>query len=71
MSAKARIEEIAKHIIKHYKQKIYPNRFKAMLVCHNRYQAIAYQKAFLKLKEQGLNTFETKVIMSLNHKKRP
>jgi len=71
MSAKARIEEIAKHIIKHYQNKIYPNRFKAMLVCHNRYQAIAYQKAFLKLKEQGLNTFETKVIMSLNPKKDP
>ena len=69
MSAKARIAEIAKHIIKHYQQKIYPNGFKAMLVCHNRYQAIAYKKAFLKLKEQGLNSFETKVIMSLNQKK--
>jgi len=71
MSAKPRIEEIAKHIIQHYQDKIYPNRFKAMLVCHNRYQAIAYQKAFFKLKEQGLNNFETKVIMSLNHKKDP
>lgn len=66
MNAKARIEEIAKHIIQHYQNKIYPNRFKAMLVCHNRYQAIKYQKAFLKLKQQG---FKTKVIMSLNHKK--
>jgi type I restriction enzyme R subunit len=65
MSAKARIEEIAKHIIKHYQDKIYPNRFKAMLVCHNRYQAIAYQKAF---KEQNC-PFKSKVIMSLNHKK--
>jgi type I restriction enzyme R subunit len=65
MSAKARIEEIAKHIIKHYQNKIYPNRFKAMLVCHNRYQAIAYQKAF---KEQNC-PFKSKVIMSLNHKK--
>ena len=42
-----------------------------MLVCHNRYQAIAYQKAFLKLKEQGLNSFETKVIMSFDNKKDP
>ncbi len=40
-----------------------------MLVCHNRAQAIGYQKAFLQLKEQGLNTFETKVIMSFNTKK--
>jgi len=65
MSAKARIAEIAKHIIKHYQEKIYPNGFKAMLVCHNRYQAIAYQKEFLKF------SFETKVIMSLNHKNDP
>lgn len=72
LTAKRRVEEIAKNIIKHYKEKIYlGNQFKAMLVCHNRYQAIAYKKAFLKLKEQGLNTFETKVIMSFNTKKDP
>jgi type I restriction enzyme R subunit len=58
-------------LITHFKDKIYPNGYKAMLVCHNRYQAIAYQKAFIKLKEQGLNTFETKVIMSLSTKKDP
>ena len=42
-----------------------------MLVCHNRAAAIAYQKAFLQLKEQGLNSFDTKVIMSFNTKKDP
>ncbi|MDK2090324.1 type I restriction endonuclease subunit R [Aliarcobacter butzleri] len=71
LMAKRRVEEIAKHIIKHFKEKIYPNNYKAMLVCHNRYQAIAYQKAFLKLKEQGLNSFESKVIMSFDNKKDP
>lgn len=71
LMAKRRVEEIAKHLIGHFRDKIYPNGYKAMLVCHNRYQAIAYQKAFLKLKEQGLNTFETKVIMSFNTKKDP
>ncbi len=71
MSARRRVEEIAKHIIKHFREKIYPNNYKAMLVCHNRYQAIAYQKAFLRLKEQGLNSFETKVIMSFDNKKDP
>ncbi len=69
LMAKRRVEEIAKHIIKHFKEKIYPNNYKAMLVCHNRYQAIAYQKAFLKLKEQGPNSFESKVIMSFDNKK--
>ncbi|MCG3676153.1 type I restriction endonuclease subunit R [Aliarcobacter butzleri] len=71
LMAKRRVEEITKHIIKHFKEKIYPNNYKAMLVCHNRYQAIAYQKAFLKLKEQGLNSFESKVIMSFDNKKDP
>ncbi|MFX4282120.1 type I restriction endonuclease subunit R [Aliarcobacter butzleri] len=71
LMAKRRVEEIAKHIIKHFQDKIYPNNYKAMLVCHNRYQAIAYQKAFLKLKEQGLNSFESKVIMSFDNKKDP
>ncbi|WOE70215.1 type I restriction endonuclease subunit R [Hydrogenimonas thermophila] len=71
MTARRRVEEIAKDIIRHYKEKIYPNGFKAMLVCHNRTQAIAYQKAFLQLKEQGLNPFESKVVMSFNHKKDP
>lgn len=71
LMAKRRVEEIAKHLIGHFRDKIYPDGYKAMLVCHNRYQAIAYQKAFLKLKEQGLNTFETKVIMSLDTKKDP
>lgn len=71
LMAKRRVEEIAKHIIKHFKEKIYPNNYKAILVCHNRYQAIAYQKAFLKLKEQGLNSFESKVIMSFDNKKDP
>ncbi len=71
LTAKRRVEEIAKNIIKHFKEKIYPNNYKAMLVCHNRYQAIAYQKAFLKLKEQGLNPFDSKVIMSFENKKDP
>lgn len=71
LMAKRRVEEIAKHIIKHFQEKIYPNNYKAMLVCHNRYQAVAYQKAFLKLKEQGLNSFESKVIMSFDNKKDP
>ncbi len=69
--AQRRVEEIAKNIINHYREKIYPNGFKAMLVCHNRAQAIAYQKAFIQLQEQGLNNFTSKVIMSFNHKKDP
>jgi len=69
--AKRRVTEIAKHIIKHFKNKIRPDGFKAMLVCHNRKQVIAYKKAFAKLKDQGLNPYETKAVMSFDTKKDP
>jgi len=70
-NAVARVEEIAKSIIEHYKNKSYLDGFKAMIVCHNRYQAIAYKKAFNKLAKQGLNNFQSKVIMSFDNKKDP
>jgi type I restriction enzyme R subunit len=70
-NATRRVEEIAKSIVEHYKNKSYLDGFKAMIVCHNRYQAIAYKKAFNKLEEQGQNNFQSKVIMSFDTKKDP
>ncbi|MFA6192629.1 MAG: HsdR family type I site-specific deoxyribonuclease [Sulfurimonas sp.] len=68
-NATRRVEEITKSIVEHYKNKSYLDGFKAMIVCHNRYQAIAYKKALNKLAEQGLNNFQSKVIMSFDTKK--
>ena len=68
-NATRRVEEIAKSIIEHYKNKSYLDGFKAMVVCHNRYQAIAYKKAFNKLTDMGQNSFQSKVIMSFDTKK--
>lgn len=70
-NATRRVEEIAKSIVEHYKNKSYLDDFKAMIVCHNRYQAIAYKKAFNKLAEQGQNNFQSKIIMSFDTKKDP
>lgn len=42
-----------------------------MIVCHNRIQAIAYKKALNKLTQQGLNPYQSKVIMSFDTKKDP
>jgi type I restriction enzyme, R subunit len=70
-NATRRVEEIAKSIVEHYKNKSYLDGFKAMIVCHNRYQAIAYKKALIKLAEQGQNNFQSKVIMSFDTKKDP
>lgn len=66
-----RVEEITKSIVEHYKNKSYLDGFKAMIVCHNRYQAIAYKKALNKLAELGQNNFQSKVIMSFDTKKDP
>ena len=68
-NATRRVEECAKSIVEHYKNKSYLDGFKAMIVCHNRYQAIAYKKAFNKLAQQGQNNFQSKVIMSFDTKK--
>ena len=70
-SAVRRVEEIAKDILRHYSEKTYLDGFKAMIVCHNRYQAIAYKKAFNKLEKLGLNSFSSKVVMSFDNKKDP
>jgi len=71
MLAKARVKQIAIHIIEHYKNKIYPNGQKAMLVCYNREQAIAYKKLFESLKEDGVHNFNTRVVMSFSPKSDP
>jgi len=70
-NATARVEEIAKSIVQHYKNKSYLDGFKAMIVCHNRYQAIAYKKALNKLADMGQNSFKSKVIISFDTKKDP
>lgn len=71
MLAKSRVKEIAEHIIEHYKNKIYPNGHKAMLVCYNRRQAIEYKRIFEQLKNDGVHSFKTRVVMSFSPKKDP
>lgn len=65
----SRIEEVSKHIIKHYSEKIAPDGHKAMIVCSGRPAAIKYQKTLLQLKAQGLHNFNSKVIISLGSPK--
>ncbi|MBU1389726.1 MAG: type I restriction endonuclease subunit R [Proteobacteria bacterium] len=71
MTAKQRIKRIAEHIINHYKTKIYPDGYKGMVVCYNRPSAIAYKKAFDKLKDAGKHGFSSRVVMSFSPKKDP
>jgi type I restriction enzyme R subunit len=71
MCGKQRIKRIAEHIIDHYKNKIYPDGYKGMVVCYNRPSAIAYKKAFDELKQAGKHGFSTRVVMSFDNKKDP
>lgn len=61
----ARIDVIVRHMVDHYKKKIYPAGQKAMVVCSGREAAIKYHKALLQLKEEGVHDFEAKVVVSL------
>ena len=65
----SRINEIAKHIVTHFNNKIYPDKHKAMIVCSGREQAIKYQQALHFLKEQGVHNFESKVVISIGSPK--
>lgn len=60
-----RIEEISRHIINHFRNKIYPNKHKAMIVCNGRAAAVRYQEIFTRLKAEGYHNFTSKVIVSL------
>lgn len=71
LNARDRIRRVAEDIIRHYGDKIRPDGFKAMVVCHSREAAVNYQDAFDQLKDEGRHPFKTRVIMSLDTKKDP
>ncbi len=66
-----RLDLISRHIIHHYRNKIYPDGHKAMLVCTGREAAIAYKKTFERLRAEGVHDFESKVVISLGTSKSP
>ncbi len=65
-----RMESIAEHLIKHFREKTFADGFKAILVCSGRKAALRYQKIFHQLKAAGKNEFETKVVISLGGAKK-
>ncbi|MEQ8324027.1 MAG: type I restriction endonuclease [Vicingaceae bacterium] len=69
MLSKERIEEIAKHMVDHYKNKIYPDGHKAMIVCSGRPAAIKYQQTLQRLRDEGYHNFESKVVISISSPK--
>ena len=64
-----RMRDVAKHIINHYRDKIYKDGHKAMLVTTGREAALKYQKIFKELESEGFHKFKSKVIISLGSPK--
>ncbi|MFD2726275.1 type I restriction endonuclease subunit R [Hyunsoonleella rubra] len=67
--SKERINDIGKHIIDHFRDKIYPDGHKAMIVCSGRPHALRYQQALQELRDQGYHDFDSKVVMSIGSPK--
>jgi type I restriction enzyme R subunit len=67
--SKERVHEITKHIVDNYRDKIYADGHKAMIVCSGRGGAIKYKQALESLKEQGYHNFDSKVVVSLGSPK--
>jgi type I restriction enzyme, R subunit len=72
VEAEERIEEIAKDILTHYKEYIYPNGFKAQIVCVSREACVKYYNALNKyMKEIIGEELECKVIFSGSNNDEP
>lgn len=51
LEAEARIDDVAKDLVNHYLSNIFPNGFKAQVVCHSKLAAIRYQAAIERVLE--------------------
>ncbi|WP_027627187.1 type I restriction endonuclease subunit R [Ruminiclostridium cellobioparum] len=67
VEADSRVEDIAKDMLQHYKEQIYPNGFKAQVVCVSRDACVKYYNAMNKhMKAITGEELEVKVIFSGN-----
>jgi type I restriction enzyme R subunit len=64
-----RLGAISKHLIDHFREKIYPDGFKAMLVCDGRPMALKYKQVLDQLMQEGYHQYESKLIVSLGSPK--
>lgn len=67
-----RIEDIAKDLLQHYKQWIYPNGFKAQIVCVSREACVKYYNALIKHMDEIIGEpLEAQIIFSGDRKDLP
>ncbi|HEB57362.1 MAG TPA: type I restriction endonuclease subunit R [Gammaproteobacteria bacterium] len=58
LEAEQRIAAIAKDMVRHYLEHIFPNGFKAQVVCHSKLAAVRYQKAIEQALSETLTELE-------------
>ena len=58
LEAEQRIAAIAKDLVRHYLEQIFPNEFKAQVVCHSKLAAVRYQKAIHNALEEEIEQRE-------------
>jgi len=59
LEAEQRIDAIARDMVKHYLEHIFPNGFKAQVVCHSKLAAVRYQKAIHQALEETVAELES------------
>lgn len=72
VEADSRVQEIMRDILEHYRDTIYPNGFKAQVVCVSREACVKFKKAFDLLKteifgEEAGSKIEAKIIFTGMH----
>jgi type I restriction enzyme, R subunit len=55
LEAEQRIAAIAKDLVRHYLDHIFPNGFKAQVVCHSKLAAVRYQQAIEQALADAVN----------------
>ena len=59
LEAENRIADIAKDLVRHYIEQIFPNGFKAQVVCHSKLAAVRYQTAIHSALEEHIVGLES------------
>jgi type I restriction enzyme R subunit len=62
LEAEQRIAAIAKDMVRHYLEHIFPNGFKAQVVCHSKLAAVRYQKAIQQALSDSVAALEAAAV---------
>ena len=65
LEAEQRIAAIARDMVKHYLEHIFPNGFKAQVVCHSKLAAVRYQKAIQQALADSVAALQGEAVLDM------